>query len=772
MARAARHPGNLPAEASSFVGRRREMAELKTKLAHARLVSLVGPGGVGKTRLAVRAAADLARGFADGAWLVDLAEVREPAAVLDSAIAALGLRHHGGQDALALLAGYLADRDLLLVVDNCEHVLDPATRLIDAVLASAPGVRVVATSREPLSAVGEHLLAVTPLELPPANDHEPLTRVAQTEAVSLFTERAAAATGGFELTDANRAAVAGICRRLDGLPLALELAAVKTRTLTPQQLLEHLDDRFALLGVPGRAALPRHQTLAATIDWSHGLLTVPERTLLRRLSVFAGRFTLPDAEGVCADDPHVPDRPPGDLPAGAILGTLAAIVDKSLVTADLTGPVARYRLHETMREYAMKRLAEAGEDAATEERLVAYYLARCLLATEDARLDLPTWLGWLDLEIDNLRLALRRCRDHDDGERCLALVGALAWWWITRAQAEGIRLLDDLTARYPRESSAGGAHFLRGFLAVLRFDPVTAVRELDRAVQDSRIHRSPRRLVESLAMASVAADMAGDRALAYRRLGEAQRLADELGDDVATLAATQARAMSRFFRGDLAGFRAASTEGIRLSRHLHDLYGLQIWLMNLGLAALISGEDDPQPLLTESLEIAHRIDDRVVQFYLVGALGCHAAVTGHGERGARLLGASEALRCQTGAALNAVLAPVVTQATDRLRRDLGDEAFDAEWAAGARQDRDGAVAVALDAPAVTAVAADAARWEPLTAREAEVARLVAEGLSNRQIGSRLFISERTAENHVRNIMNKLGVGSRARIAGWVAATFP
>src|SRR6266704_1554525 len=234
MARPARRPGNLPAEAASFVGRRRELAEVRKKLTEARLISLTGPGGVGKTRLAIRAAADLGRGFRDGAWLVELAEVTDPALVSHAVMAALDLRDQAADGPRALLRDYLRDKELLLVADNCEHVIDAAGQLVDGLLKAAPGVRVIASSREPLSVAGEHVIPVPPLELPAPGTGEPLERLRQNEAVLLFTQRAAAASGTFELTAANRAAVAGLVRHLDGLPLAIELAAVRTRVLAPE----------------------------------------------------------------------------------------------------------------------------------------------------------------------------------------------------------------------------------------------------------------------------------------------------------------------------------------------------------------------------------------------------------------------------------------------------------------------------------------------------------------------------------------------------------
>lgn len=761
MARAAQRSGHLPADASSFVGRRRELAELRSRLAGARVVSLVGPGGVGKTRLAVRAATDLARGFRDGARFVELAEARDPQGVARAALVALGLQDHGAADALDLVAGYVRDRNVLLVVDNCEHVLTAAAELVDTVLAAGPEVRVVTTSREPLSVRGEHLLPVPPLELPAPDGAEPLARLGENEAVRLFTERANAASGRFELTETNRSAVVGICRRLDGLPLALELAAVRTRVLAAEEIFALLDDRFALLAPGGRVALPRHQTLETAIDWSHDLLAPEERVLLRRLSVFAGRFTLDDARGVCAGE---------DLPSGGVLGLLSALVDKSLVVTETAGPVASHRLHETMRAYAAERLVEAGEASATAGRMIGHYLARCLAAAEDARTRLVDWLAWVDLEIENVRLAIDLCRERGDGDAALALVGALPWYWVTRAQAEGIGLLDELLAAHPGDSAAhAGAHFMRGFLAILQSDPVTGRRELDVAIRIARPAATPRLLVEALAMGSVAAAMTADEVAAGTLLDEASGLAADLDEAAVRLAVLQAQAMACFFAEDLAGFRAASTEGARLSRRLGDLYTLEIWLMNLGIAALVADDSDPRPALTEALEIAGRIDDRVAQFYLVGALGCRSAGERELRRAARLFGAAEALRVQTGAGVNALLAPVLAVSTAAVRAGLGPERYEAEWSSGARLDRDAAVALALGTAVPEAgPPARGARSAPLSTREAEVARLVAGGLTNRQIGSRLFISERTVETHVRGIMNRLGFSSRAQIAGWVS----
>ena len=758
------HPsGNLPAEATSFVGRRRELAELRKKLTVARLVSLVGPGGVGKTRLAIRIATDLRRGFPGGAWLVELAEVRDPALVSNAVMAALDLRDQTATVPAALVRSYLEDRELLLVVDNCEHLVEAVARLVGDVLSGAPGVRVIATSREPLSVAGEHVLPVPPLELPSPHGAEPLARLRQNEAVALFVERAAAASGSFELTASNQAAVVDLCRRLDGLPLAIELAAVRTRALSPEQIRDRLSDRFGLLTGGSRAALPRHQTLRTTIGWSYDLLAPAERALLARLCVFAGRFTLEDVESVC--------RPDDGPPAGA-LDPLSSLVDKSLVIRDDAAGAACYRLHETMREYARLELHEAGEEEALERRCADYYLSQCMRFVAGARYRLLEWLAWMELEIDNVRAVLRRCLDREDFQRGIDLATCLIWWWITRATTEGVRWLDELLARDAEPLAHPWAYFVRGFLAVLQSDAAAAKPALERAVEAARASGQLDALSVSLAMASIAANMAGDRPCSRRLLDEARVVAGGLDDLPTTLMLHQALALNGLIDGDPETVSSTASEGERLSRAAGDLYSLDMMLMNQGFAALMSGDlRESERRFSEALRIARQLDDRVAQCYLLGALGCCAAGSGERRLAAQLLGAMENLRAEVGASINVGMAPALADATASVTAALGRSRFETEFRAGQRLSRDAAARLALgEADPSIAAPSDGGTAGVLGAREADVARLVADGLSNKEIGARLFISERTVESHVRNILNKLGFNSRAQIAGWMAAS--
>ena len=754
--------GNLPAETTSFIGRRRELAEARKKLTDARLVSLVGPGGVGKSRIAVRTATDLVRRFPAGGWLVELAEVRDPALVCNAVMAALDLRDQAAAEPLPLLLAYLRDRELLLALDNCEHLLEATAQLVTDILRAAPGVRVIVTSREPLSVSGEHVIPVPPLELP-AQDAG-LTGLRHNEAVMLLVDRAAAASGGFELTNANRAAVVELCRRLDGLPLAIELAAVRMRVLTVEQIVERLTDRFSLLTGGSRAALPRHQTLRTTIEWSHDLLADDERAVLRRSSIFAGRFSMHDVESVCMF---------GDAPTARALDMLSALVEKSLVTREEAHGAACYRLHETMREFARLKLAEAGESEAAELRCADFYRMSCLQWALENRFRLPEWLAWIDLEIDNVRAVLHRCLTQADADRGIDISVSLSWFWATRSTTEGMRWLGEfLSMTGGRAEMRSWALFIRGFLATLKADPVAAAPALRAAAAAARRTGQADLLAKALSLTSVAENSSGDHASSERLMAEA-RLAAAGGDYLTTIAILQAQALNGFIDRDLDAVKSAAVGGARLARQVNDLYGLGMMLLNAGYAHLIEGDlDQSRPLLAEALQTAHQIDDRVGQCYLLHALGCHAAQTGKARLAVQLLGAADTVRTEAGARISPVFVPLFGQAEQSARAALGPATYDAEFEAGKHLSRHAAAELALGQSGQSGLGSpDGSRAGAtvLAKREADVARLVADGLTNRQVGARLFISERTVDSHVRGIMNKLGVSSRAQIAAWVAS---
>jgi predicted ATPase/DNA-binding SARP family transcriptional activator len=413
---------NLPAPLTSFVGRHEEIERVGRLFASARLVTLTGPGGTGKTRLASEAAGRLTTMTPDGVWFVPLAPVRGALDVPQAVLVALGipeavrlLEAREIADPLDRLTDALAGKRLILVLDNCEHVIDAVARLADRVLAAAPGVRILATSREPLGITGESLCPVPSLALPPENADAETARAC--DAVRLFTDRAAAVRPGFTLDPDTVGPVVRICRALDGAPLAIELAAARLRALTPAQVADRLDDRFRLLNVGSRAALPRHQTLRAVVDWSWELLDETERRVLRRLSVFNGGATPESAEHVLGED---------------VIDVIASLVDKSLVMAAGNTEV-RYRLLETVRAYAAERLAEAGEEERLRDAHAAYFLALAERAEPELRRhDQMSWVERLNAEHDNCNNALRHAIAAGDVTTAVRLVGALAWFWILR----------------------------------------------------------------------------------------------------------------------------------------------------------------------------------------------------------------------------------------------------------------------------------------------------------------------------------------------------
>jgi predicted ATPase/DNA-binding CsgD family transcriptional regulator len=434
--------GNLPAEPNSFVGRDRDLAELALLLTDVRVLTLCGPGGIGKTRLALRLATRLASGFADGAWFAELADLTDPGLVERRVAATLGVRDEPDRALGDTLADALRSRELLLILDTCEHLVDACAPLVAHLLASCRGVRVIATSREPLRVRGETVWRVPPLELPA---DRAAGAVLDSEAVRLFADRATAVRPGFALTPENVAAVAGLCRTLDGIPLAIELAAARIRALSVEQVASRLSDRFQLLATGDRTAPVRQQTLRAAVDWSYELLTEPEQVLLRRLSVFSG-WNLEMAEQVCADK---------QLPAGDVLQVLAALIDKSLVSLDseVTG-AARYRLLDTIAEYAAGRLAGSGEqaDIRAAHRDYLLVLAEDTVARAFVRGD-PPWpvrialYQRIGIELPNFRSAMAECLSRGDAEQGLRICLALRSPWVAGGDlAEGTGWFDRFLA--------------------------------------------------------------------------------------------------------------------------------------------------------------------------------------------------------------------------------------------------------------------------------------------------------------------------------------
>jgi predicted ATPase/class 3 adenylate cyclase len=467
---------NLPVAATSFVGREAEVTDLAKHLAEARLVTLLGPGGSGKTRLALQVAAERVDQHGDGVWLAELAPWGDPALVPAAVAAVLGVREEPGKSLLESLESWVAGREVLVVLDNCEHVVAAAADLAGRLLRAGPGVRVLATSREALGVAAEQVVTVPPLRLPDpaAGASSSLEALFDSEAVRLFVERARSARSDLELGPEHAAAVIRICTRLDGIPLALELAARRVRALSLSELADRLDQRLRFLTGGAREAEARHQTLRAAIDWSHDLLEADERILFRRLGVFAGGFDLAAAETVCAG--------PYDT-----LDLIVALVDKSLVVASEASGVTRYRMLETIREYALERLAEAREDDATRQAHLAWALHVVERGAPPRSRGLPRdWVDHLDVAHDNLRVALDHAQEHDP-EAGLRLAAALRpFWWVRGHWHEGRVRLEAALARTPGTAPALRAKGLVGAADLAEWQgdlgPATALAEEARQI--------------------------------------------------------------------------------------------------------------------------------------------------------------------------------------------------------------------------------------------------------------------------------------------------
>ncbi len=781
MAVVRRGAGNLPAELTSFVGRRGEVAEVRRLLVESRLVTLTGVGGVGKTRLALRAAAGLRRAFGAGVWLVQLDQVRDEALVAEAIADVLGLRPRAGLSPEAALAGYLADRQLLLVLDNCEHLVDAAAKLADLLLRAAAGLRVLATSRESLNIAGETVLPVPPLPVP--DPERPLTvaQLGRFPAVALFAERAGQVVPGFAVTEANMAAVAGICHRVEGLPLALELAAARTRVLSPEQIQARLDERLGLLTRGSRIRPARQQTLRASIDWSYELCSPAERLLWARLSVFAGGFELDAAEEICADR---------QLAAGEVLELLAALADKSVVVAGHLDGGVRYRLPETLREYGQELLQESGDYTALRRRHRDWY--EQLAARAEA--------GWLGPQMTQLAARLFRERTNvqaaqdfcqaEPGEAEAGLRIALHVWTFYYRNAgylsEGrYRVGQALAqAREPTVWRARGL-LLASFLAAPSGDHVAARTLLAEGTSLARQLNDPATHAFAAYCAGNVCTSAGElnRAIAWFDDGLAVLPAAAVHDRqrahllislaiAAGVAGDEERV--RRCRHELAALTETSGESVR---RWHSAYCL--WA--LGLAAWHRGDlDRAAALEQESLRLRDGLNDLRRSTICLEALAWIAASGQQYQRAAVLLGAAAALWQSMAVTLDGVehLAQYQRDCYRQTRQALGEKAFQAAYTRGSELPAEDAFAYALQhssAPAMPAKPAPAAPNSgpaPLTPREMQVARLLAGGRTNKEIAARLVISPRTAEGHVERILTKLSFTSRAEVAAWVTSSQP
>ncbi|HSH77655.1 MAG TPA: tetratricopeptide repeat protein [Herpetosiphonaceae bacterium] len=803
------HKHNLPASVSSFIGREQEMREVRQRLREHRLITLTGTGGTGKTRLALEAAAGELDQFADGVWLVELAGLSSSDLVVQTITKVLALPETPGLAPIERLGAFLQTRHLLLVLDNCEHVIEECARIVAFLLARGPRLALLATSREPLAISGEAVLRVPPLRLPDPTQPVAWASLLRYDAVRLFVERAHAVEPSFQLTASNAGAVVEICRRLDGIPLALELASARTNVLTVQEVAARLNDRFALLTSGQRSGLePRHHTLRAAIVWSYTLLTPEEQMLLRRLAVFAAGFTLDTAEAVCAGE---------GMAEGRMLDALSSLVAKSLVTAETTSRAqARYRLLETIRDYALQKLAEAGEVTRLRDRHLDLFLARAEEAApklHDAYQQL--WLNWLEGEHDNLRAALAWALEGGRIEGGLRIANAIVRFWEIRGYVqEGLAWFERLFAQADegispvvRVNALAFAAFLAGFLgkssATLAYgreavalaeaagdagnpmlilalgglasgteamgDYQTTFAIQERAIQLYRDSSAPSfYLGMSLFVQGGTAIELGDYATARALLDESLTLAREAGDafriaHILNTFGNLARCEQKY-----AEAQTAYEHSVALLRELGATRDLTSPLQNLGYTCLHLGDvERAHALFSESLAL-HQAQQNTPGMAegLIG-FAAIAVVRGLPAAGLRLLAAAVAIGAQRAKSSWAATRMEYEHYLALARAQVTEAEFQAEQTAGQALSLDEAIEYAQNLPLI-AKATPAIKEVPdgLTEREREVAALIARGKSNGEIASELILSKRTVEKHSANILSKLGFTSRAQLVRW------
>jgi predicted ATPase/DNA-binding SARP family transcriptional activator/DNA-binding CsgD family transcriptional regulator len=804
---------NLPAPRSSFVGREREMVEVKRELAMTRLLTLTGAGGSGKTRLALEVVRSLVGAYPDGVWLVELAPI-SAAELLPQAVAkALEVPERPGQPLTDTLIRAMRRKRLLLVLDNCEHLLDAAAELVNALLDACPGLRILATSREMLKVAGEMIQQVLPLEVPPPSYKLTVAELEGAEAARLFLERARHRDPSFILAPENAKAVGEVCWRLAGMPLAIELAAARVGALSVEQIERKLKGSLDLLGDGGRIAPERHRTLRGALDWSYGLLSKSEQTLFRRLSVFAGGWTLEAAEAVgeraCVERADITDL-------------LSGLVDKSLVVAETSthsGP--RYRLLEPVRQYARDKLEVGQEGEAVRRRHATFFLVLAEEADPGVEgAQQAAWLERLETEHDNIRAALSWSLEHsEEAGLALRMGAALGEFWYLRGYfGEGRRWLEEALAQSSPAPTAARARALHrvSWLALLQgnldraeeaseeglaLEGVELLRtgsgdsiaaELQRVLgmvvgTRGELERETELLEESLALSREAGShrgMAGsifilgiswrtrgDPERATRLLEEALTMLREAGDQALIASVLTHLGYTSLLQGDLERATAISEEAAVMLREQNHRSYLADVLVNLGWVALLRGDSErARALFAESLGLRREVGNVDAVPETLNGLACAEGVRGEAERAATLFGTAEALRetmdYQQESGERKLQEPYLVAA----RSQLDEAAWERAWKEGKAMGLEEAVEYALseDEPARSAPLTPAQhitdKTSMLTRREGEVASLVAQRLTNRQIASELVLSERTVDHHVASILKKLGLRSREQVA--------
>ncbi|MDQ1178620.1 LuxR C-terminal-related transcriptional regulator [Rhodococcus sp. SORGH_AS_0301] len=753
--------------ATSFIGRRDEMSGVRRLLEQARLVTLLGPGGVGKTRLAAEIADRLSRSFQDRVYWVDLSSVRRCESVVATAAAAMSLRVSPGGDPRAQLLGHLRERHALVVLDNCEHLLDILADLVTAMMDVAPDVRVLATSREPLGVSGEHCYFVPPLDTPGVVAGGTVIDIATHDAVALLVDRARAVAPHFELTDSNADDVAKLCTDLDGIPLAIELAAARLRSLSAAQVVERLNRRFGLLTMGGRNVVPRQKTLRTVIQWSFDLCSEPERRLWARLAVFPGRFDIDAVEAICGF---------GDLPRDQILDLMDCLVAKSVVDVVESGRTVRYRQLTTLREYGSLRLVESGEAEQVRRRHRDYFLGMAAQAAEPA-----SWFGAGQSELaarwrtehDNLIAAVDWSIQIRDLTPAAELVVALRYHWIADGDLDGARgWLDRVSAALGDESSArGDVLWVTAWVALLQGDREGAAACLRECRDIGERTSNAVLLAHCDHFTGLRALFSGHTSEAIDHFAQAIEGHRRTGDPAATLIAMMQLAIAQIYDG-------RPDDGLKTCADLTAQAGqygerwvnaYTSWVSSVAYFHL-----DDLDAATERARAALRAQrdlmDRICTALSLEVLAWCAERRRENRRAADLFNSAQSAWDGLGTSI-AAFGPHIRRDSVRarervesaLRRPLPVNSRGKDWTV---ETVEHAIDVALDEVPVPATASPE-KPSVLTRRELEVAALVAQGLTNRQIAASLIISHRTVEGHLERIMAKLEFRSRAQVGAWV-----
>jgi predicted ATPase/DNA-binding CsgD family transcriptional regulator len=760
-----RHLSNLPAEVTSFVGRRQELREVKRLLTTTRLLTLTGSGGAGKTKLALRAAAEMSRGFPDGAWLVLLDSVRDPLLLTQAVFSALGVQDLSSGVSLSSLADHLAAKRLLLLLDNCEHLLDACATLASTLIRACPDLHVLATSRQALGVAGEVRMLVPPMSLPAEGAETSVQRLLGYDAVWLLTERAAAVVPGFTVDASNAEQVLALCRKLDGIPLALELAAVRLGALSLEQLNRGLASELSILGCGNRGAEPRHQTLEATIGWSYGLLDEQEQLLWARLSVFAGGFEEDAATEVCSDT---------RIPASHIAGLLGALVDKSILKRQLAGSgPPRYWLLETMRQYGLERLREIGEQRITQQRHFDWIrvLGEAIGAWDSRQV---AFFDRMHRERDNLWAALHFCARQPAGVAAASeLAQDLLPYWASRGPFGDVRRVLTSLAELAQEDSIPRARLLcvAAAMATSQNDYEACAAFSEESLRIGTAARDVEVVGWALLRSSVSRLRHGDLTGAREDAESALSLARLMHVNHVELLAHTTVSSILIAAGEIDRAIELGERGVALSEERGESWCRGFQLNYLATAYWMRGSrEKAEALVHEAVLCKHAVDDRNGLTMVLQTLAWMSAERGAHERAATLLGCAQRVRDSSSLTLIELHRQQHEQSVSTVIRGIGQNAFDAAYARGrAMTMGDGVVFAVEDKPAPEpALPVKSAPDTDLTPRQLEIAGLIAEDLTNRQIADRLFLSERTVETHITNMLNKLGLNSRVQLSRWIA----